>query len=333
MLTLLLAALCISAASAVGATTTTGRSANADPSPDGSVGIRLLEAPLNRHDDPRALTSIVDHLAPGAVINRRLEISSTSSAPQHVEVYPSAVAIEHGSMVFAPDRTANELTDWVTLDHTSLDLPPHGTAEVRATINVRPAASSGERYAVIWAQVASRPDPSHTVTTVNRVGLRLYIDVGPGGEPPSDFQIGELTATRTKDGQPEVLAQVHNTGQRALDLGGTLSLTDGPGSTNAGPFQVTHGTTLAPGDTAPVTVLLDPRLADGPWTAHLTLVSGLVKRTATATLTFAASPGSTSQGVLPQTGWPTLGPVVAVIAAAGSLGLLLLAARRRTGRR
>ncbi|GAB7184443.1 hypothetical protein ATKI12_4274 [Kitasatospora sp. Ki12] len=322
--------LCISAASTVGATTRTGRAASADPGPDGSVGIRLLEAPLNRHDDPRALTSIVDHLAPGAVITRRLEISSTSSAPLHVEVYPGAATIEHGSMVFAPDRTANELTDWVKLDHTSLDLPPHGTAEVKATIDVRPAASSGERYAVIWAQVASRADASHTVTTVNRVGLRLYIDVGPGGEPPSDFQIGELTAARTKDGQPEVLAQVHNTGRRALDLGGTLSLTDGPGSMSAGPFQVTHGTTLAPGDTAPVTVLLDPRLPDGPWTAHLTLVSGLVKRTATATLTFPVSPGSSSQGILPRMGWPILGPA-AVIVTLGCLGLLFLAARRRGG--
>ncbi|MDH6131902.1 hypothetical protein P3T37_001276 [Kitasatospora sp. MAA4] len=266
------------------------------------------------------------------MINRRLEISSTSSAPQHVDLYPAAAAIEHDAFVFAPDRTANELTDWIALDHSSLDLPPHGKAEVRATVSVRPAASSGERYGVIWAQVSSRPDASHSVTTVNRVGVRLYVDVGPGGEPPSDFQIGELSAARTADGQPEILAQVHNTGQRALELGGTLSLSDGPGAMNAGPFQVTRGTTLAPGDTAPVTVLLDRRLPDGPWTAHLTLVSGLVQRTATATLTFPADAGSSNNGVLPQTGWFASGSIVAVVAVVG-VGLLFIAARRRLGAR
>jgi hypothetical protein len=268
------------------------------------------------------------------MISRRMEISSTSDAPVHVDLYPAAASIEHGSFVFAPDRTANELTGWISLDHSSLNLPPHGSAVVRATINVRPKASSGERYAVIWAQVASHPDASHTVTTINRVGIRLYLDVGPGGEPPSDFTIEKLTAARTADGQPEVLAEVHNTGKRALDLSGTLSLSDGPGSMNAGPFQVTRGTTLAPGDTEPVTTLLSRRLPDGPWKVHLTLVSGLVRRTATATLTFPTTPNTSSQGVLPQTGWPLPGPLLTLAAiGGGGGGLLLLAARRRHGRR
>ncbi|MDH6124623.1 peptidase [Kitasatospora sp. GP82] len=273
------------------------------------------------------MTSVVDYLAPDTVIKRRLEISSTSSEPVHVDVYPGAAAIEHDTFVFAPDRTTNELSGWIRLDHTSVDLPPYGTTEVMAKVAVPPEASSGERYSVIWAQVASQAEPERNVKAINRVGVRLYIDVGPGGEPPSDFQIEELTPARTDDGRPEVLAKVHNTGQRALDLSGTLSLSDGPASMSAGPFKVTDGTTLAPGNSAPVTVLLDHRLPDGPWTVHLTLASGRVQKTATATLTFPTAAGSTGQAVRPRKEESTLGSLVAVTAA-GCVAVLFLVARR-----
>ena len=44
---------------------------------------------------------------------------------------------------------------------------------------------------------------------------------------------------------------------------GTLTLTGGPGGLTAGPFPVALGTTLAPGDSAPVTATLDQQLPDG----------------------------------------------------------------------
>lgn len=83
-----------------------------------------------------------------------------------------------------------------------------------------------------------------------------------------------------------MVAKVHNTGKRALDLTGSMSMTDGPGSLSAGPFTANLGTTLGVGDTEPVTVLLDRQLPDGPWKVRLTLASGLIQRTVTATVTF-----------------------------------------------
>ena len=59
----------------------------------------------------------------------------------------------------------------------------------------------------------------------------------PGGAPLSDFTIDSLTAERAPDGRPMILAMVHNTGQRALDMDGTLQLLDGPGGLSAGPFR------------------------------------------------------------------------------------------------
>jgi hypothetical protein len=138
---------------------------------------------------------------------------------------------------------------------------------------------------------------------VSRVGVRIYLSVGPGGEPRSDFEIENLTPARTADGRPEVLAQVHNTGGRAVDVSGSLVLSDGPGGLHAGPFPVSVGKTIEPGGTAQVSVLLDQRLPDGPWKADLSLSSGLINRSATAVLTFPSSPG-VGEPVVPQSPYP-----------------------------
>jgi hypothetical protein len=75
-----------------------------------------------------------------------------------------------------------------------------------------------------------------SILLINSVGLRIYLDIGPGGEPPSDFQINDLAGARTTSGTPEVVADAHNTGGRALDMTGSMSLTNGPGSLSAGPL-------------------------------------------------------------------------------------------------
>ncbi|MDI2031102.1 hypothetical protein QFW96_20895 [Saccharopolyspora sp. TS4A08] len=72
-------------------------------------------------------------------------------------------------------------------------------------------------------------------------------------------------------------------------MSGTMSLSNGPGGLNAGPYPVELGTTVAPGQSSTATTILDERLPEGPWTVHLTLRSGLVERTGTATITLPRS--------------------------------------------
>lgn len=279
--------------------------------PPGHIGIQLLEAPVSRENDPRARMYVIDFLRPGAVIRRRLEISNTSNESQHVELYSAAASITDDAFTVAPERAANELTGWVSLDHPVSDLAAGQSTEVEATIEVPRDASSGERYAVIWAQVASPPDASSAERMVNRVGLRIYLDVGPGGEPASAFSIVNVAAARTADGTPEVLAHVRNTGGRALDMSGSLMLAGGPGSLSAGPFRASLGLTLGIGGSGQVTVPLDKRLPDGPWTAQLTLASGVVQHTVEARLTFPQRPGVSA-------------PVTPAAVASGSYLLLVL---------
>lgn len=265
-------------------------SPTAGPSgPDVSVGIRLLDAPVERRDDTRAHKYIVDHLKPGTTIKRRVMVENTSEIRRKVSLYAAAAAVAADGFEFAPDRTENELSSWINVEPREEALAPGEEVEALVTIEVPRKAEAGERYAVIWAEVPGTDDGN--VRNIGRSGIRVYLSVGPGGEPPSGFEIGPLTGGREKDGTPFVSAEVHNTGQRALDLAGELWLSDGPGGLSAGPVKA-EAHTLPLGGSTTVRVPLDRRLPDGPWAAKLALASGWTKRTATGTVTFGAVPAA-----------------------------------------
>jgi hypothetical protein len=170
------------------------------------------------------------------------------------------------------------------------------------------------------------------VTQVNRVGIRLYLSIGPGGPPAADFTIDSLTAIRSPEGVPMVLASVHNTGGRALDMSGTLELTAGPGGLSAGPFPADLGITLGVGDTEPVTIPLDKQLPAGPWDARITLRSGLLERRAEATITFpdaGAAPSVSTSSTRPGWLYPAIAAlVILLLLGLVAQGLVLKAVRR-----
>jgi len=201
-------------------------------------------------------------------------------------VYPAAATLDDSAFQFGGDREANELTSWITLDRAAFTLEPWGEARVRATITVPPDASRGERYGVLWAATASAPRATGEINQVHRVGVRMYLDIGPGGEPASDFTIGDIHPARGPEGEPSITAQVTNTGGRAVDLTGTVTLTEGPAGSRAGPFPIGQGVTLAPGNSGQVIARLPVELPNGPWKAEVNLESGLVKRSVTVQLQF-----------------------------------------------
>jgi hypothetical protein len=255
----------------------------------GGIGLRLLDVPTAAKLDPRARIYIVDHLAPGTVIHRRIEIANTTASGARVALYPAAASLGKGSFLGAAGHARNELSTWTRVRPGRMRIAAGQHVKAVVTITVPRDAAPGERYGVVWAEVRSAAPATGGITQVNRVGIRLYLSVGPGGAPAAGFKIEALTATRSGDGQPTVIATVHNTGGRALDMSGTLRLADGPGGLKAGPFPANLGTTLAIGATEPVTIILDKRLPAGPWKARVDLRSGLVQSHAQATITFPAA--------------------------------------------
>jgi hypothetical protein len=255
------------------------------------VGIRLIDAPSNRSDDPRARQYIVDHLSPGAKIERRFEVSNSTKDAMTVELYAAAATLHDGAFVFEDGRTANELTGWTSVTPERVSLAPGAKAIGKAAITVPANASGGERYGVIWAELPSSTSPSG-VRVVNRVGIRIYLSVGGGKEPPTSFKLVTFAPSLSDDRRPAVSIQTCNDGERAIDLTGDLLLTDGPGGVRAGPFDSGGALTLAPGQCGNVVIGLDPNLPAGPWNATVNLRSGPEQRSASATITFPSVPGA-----------------------------------------
>ncbi|NKR25210.1 peptidase [Rhodococcus hoagii] len=260
--------------------------AQSSPAQNEGIGVRLLEAPSNNGNDPRARVYIVDHLSPGATISRRFEVANTTGEAADVRLYPSAASIDRGRFIGAAGQVANDLTTWTSITPAQVRVEAHSTTEAVATIAVPQDAPPGEQYGVLWAEVHSSPSPQSPVAQISRVGIRLYVSVGPGNPPAADFAISSLSAGRSDDGTPVLAADVRNTGGRALDLRGSLVLADGPGGLNAGPFAVEGVTSLAPGTTGTVAATLSKDIPAGPWNASVTLESGLIERSAATQITF-----------------------------------------------
>jgi hypothetical protein len=299
----------------------------------GSIGLRLVDVPASAGSDPRAQLYIVDHLSPGTTIDRRIEVSNGADSTAHVVLYAAAATIERGSFLGSAGRTSNDLSTWTAIGPSSSDVPAGGRLTAAVTIRVPDDASPGERYGVVWAEVRSDPAGGVGVVQVNRVGIRIYLSVGPGAAPAADFEIDSLTAERSRDGHPVVLASVRNTGGRALDMSGTLELLAGPGGLSAGPFPADLGITLGIGDTEPVTIILDDRLPAGPWDARISLQSGSLERSARATMTFpdaGAAPPVPTRSARP--GWFYPFVAVIVLLLLRSLVALLAVLRRRRRR-
>jgi hypothetical protein len=251
----------------------------------GTIGIRIVDVPPDSaRRDPLALSYIVNRLAPGKSIQRRIEVSNNTLSTAAVAVYPAAAGLQHGEFAFGAGHSKNELAGWTSVSRDLVRLQSGTKAFETVTIRVPKDASAGERYAVIWAEVST--SGSGGVKLANRVGIRMYLSVGSGGAPPSNFAIGSLTAKRSASGQPLVVAKVHNSGKRTIAISGNLTLSNGPGGVRAGPFPVKLVVPLAPGSTRAVTVRLDKQLPRGPWRAQLRLKGRLIQRVAVATITF-----------------------------------------------
>jgi hypothetical protein len=296
-----------------------GDVANAIVAPP-SFGTRLVDVPVSEAHNPRALQAIIDDLTPGTVIRRRILIANNELQTSHFTVYPDAARIRNGSFEGDAGQTRSELTTWITIQHGRVTLGPDKTVMDLVTIRVPRVATRGEHYGVIWVQQSARAKTGDgvAVTEVNRVGIAIYLAVSHGALPTS-FAIETIAGHRSARGQPVLSARISNTGGRAVNLSGTVSLTDGPGGTSAGPFSARTVVTLAPGQSGTLTFRPGKRLPSGPWLATVTVVSGLNKVIASATVDFS--------GHVPRRTWIRTSAMFGV----GGLGIagLIVVTRRR----
>ncbi|MEB8326014.1 hypothetical protein NGF75_08440 [Dietzia kunjamensis] len=278
----------------------------------GSIRIALLDIPADRVDDPRARSYIVDNIPPGGSITRRVQVTNNTGAPAVLDVYAGPAAIEDGSFVPRPRGESNPLSSWVVLSTSEVALDDGQSAEVQVTIAVPADAPEVEQYGAVWA--STRPvdtGDGQQIAQVSRVGVRLYVSVGEGNGPPSDFTIVDLTARRDQDRTAAVVARVENTGGRAVDVSGTLALADGPGGLTAQAVSSSM-VTIAPGGQAEVEFAIPSSAAfpAGPWTATADLASGWTEHSLTRTLEF---PDGDQGGGIPVAVWAGIAAAVLIL--------------------
>ncbi len=292
-------------------------------------GVRLVDVPVDEAHNPRALRYIVDYLPTGTVVHRRILIMNQEARTARFTIYPDAAQIARGLFTGDAGQTRSELTEWVRVQHQVMTLRPGASATDMVTIKVPPMATRGEHYGVIWVQQAAhlRTARGFGVNDVARIGVRVYLAVGRGGAPPTNFTIASIAGHRSATGRPSILVHVENTGGRAVDLNGTARLADGPGKTAAGPFRAQQIISLAPGQTGNMTFAPPSSLPNGPWQAKVTLTSGLTTSAATATIQFA--PLVTSRPGLSVMAWLSL----SLVAAVAVLAVVAFIAARRAARR
>jgi CxxC motif-containing protein len=307
--------------------------ASAAPAPGDRLGIQLLDAPVTGKNDPRAQIYIVDELKTGATITRHVRITNSSDDRAPVSMYAAAASISGGQFRFGAGKARNDLTTWTTVTPPVASIAPGAATEATVRIAVPPHTTSGERYAVIWAQLSSAPVKGG-IQQINRVGIRVYLDIA-GNQKASDFSISTITAARDRTGQPRIAAAVHNTGGRAIDIAGTADLSDGPAGLRTDPSPTNATVTIGPGDTQRVSASFDKRLQAGPWLVTVKLASGALHHSATATVRFPAvagvpvvEPVAHATRRAPWWVWPVGGALALVLV----LGAGLWGMRRRTAR-
>ena len=148
-----------------------------DSTSTGSLGIRVAQIPSAVRNDPHASEYIVSRLTPGTTFTQRLEVSNSTSSPMHVSVYPGAATNSDGNFATLPFGVTNELTSWTSVSPSAIDLPAHSVAQTVVTIDVPTGTESSEQYGVIWASI-STTSPASGITSVNRVGIRMYDPIG-----------------------------------------------------------------------------------------------------------------------------------------------------------
>ena len=292
-------------------------------------GVRLVDVPVDKAHNPRALRYIIDYLPTGTVIHRRILILNQEPRTAHFTVYPDAAQIRREYFTGDAGSTRSELTRWIRVQHPKVTLRPGASVMDTITVKVPRGATRGEHYGVIWVQQTAhvRVTQGFGINDVAGVGIRVYLAVGRGGAPPTNFTIASVSGHRSARGRPSIGVHVENTGGRAVDLNGTVWLADGPGGSSVGPFRAQQIITLAPGQSGTLTFAPPKTMPSGPWKARVTLVSGLTTRTATASVQFA--PLVASHPGLTVMAWLDLSLVGAVVI----LAVVAFITARRVARR
>jgi hypothetical protein len=255
----------------------------------------------------------VDDVAPGTVIHRSIQVTNSTPSTASITLYAAAAFVKDGAFLGSVGHSTDPLSTWTSVRPGSSDVASRGLLSAEVVISVPSTAAPGLDYGVVWAE--TRTGPLGGVIHISRVGIRIYLSVGPGGLKPENFSVHSLRVSRSAVTGTMVGTSIQNTGGWPLDLSGTLRLTDGPNGLSAAPRDVSLESALAVGRSEPVSVALNRSLPVGSWHVELSFQSGTLIRSAETTVII---------GTTPQTRWLLAAIVLVLVLVLLSLGAFVL---------
>jgi hypothetical protein len=251
----------------------------------------------------------------GAVVHDSIVVSNYSDAPLTFDVHGAdMLSAAGGGLAPAADGAASTLVGaWLTVDHPTLTIPPHGEVADAFTLDVPASRQPGE---YIGAVVVSRRAPAQqAIGVVTRAALT--VDVTVLGTVELRAAAGPLLAVQ-QHGEVHFTLGVANRGNVLFTFSGEVTLRDGSGQVVATVPIAPAGVYVIPGGQASVTALWH----GAPWW-------GRVSATATVHARLAGGDVKTFQSDAVQLSFfPWSVPIGAGAGVAGGLAALVVLRRR-----
>jgi hypothetical protein len=219
---------------------------------------------------------------PGETVKDAVLVANPGTVPVTILLYAvDATSGQNGGAVYMNnDDPRKDVGAWITLEQTSVDVPPQKQTTVNFTMALPKDVRTGQHLGGIVAQLvqggnATALNPGQQgagfgITTVTRALTAMLVDVGGQPSAPSlkitGAQIAEV------DGLPTLTLAIQNDGNALIKPQGSVTVLDAAGKTVMNtPLALD---TLVPQSTITYPVQADPPAVPGAYKVHATLDFG-----------------------------------------------------------
>jgi hypothetical protein len=253
-----------------------------------SLGIGLTVIPVN--DGTNANLSFNNRLwfgiEQGQSFTRQIEVSSSSTIAQKVEMQLFDVLYDNGARGIRTDR-ASTTTPWVKFSPASVVLPPKGKANISMTYTIPTDApdSSYEAFLRVNASAVNLPKSQESKDGGVRVvlagsaaiDLPVWLGVGDPINLKSDFEISGVFGALI-GGEKKLRVIVKNSGKTPLGLDGSVQLTDAAFSDRTfGPFFY-RSPEIQPGQESFIDIAMPDEVTEGRWKIFVVAEQGSIRK-------------------------------------------------------
>jgi hypothetical protein len=236
--------------------------------------------PANPGADPASSGYFILKAQPGATLRDAVVIANPGTVPVKMILYPvdAATGQNGGAVYMTNNEPRKDVGAWITLEQTTVDVPPQQQATVGFTISVPPETRAGQHLGGIAAQyvadASSAPSGSQGggfgIKTVTRALTAVLLTIGENPPAPSLKITGAQIAQ--VDGAPTLTLGIQNDGSALVKPKGVITVTDKAGATVlSNQFALD---TLVPQTAISYPIQADPPAVPGTYKVHATLDFG-----------------------------------------------------------